>query len=131
MYYASDREFDPVYGSFDNSWTYPNPTRLVAVPLRKDVASPLAARNDAENPALDVSKPEPKTEQEKKEEEKKDAAKAADAPNVDIDIEGFESRAIVLPPKSGNYADLQASGASPRAAGNDHHVTSLAGRALR
>lgn len=108
LYYASDREFDPVYGSFDNSWTYPNPTRLVAVPLRKDVASPLAARNDAENPALDVSKPEPKTEQEKKDEEKKDAAKAAAPPNVDIDVEGFEARAIVLPPKGGNYADLQA-----------------------
>ena len=51
LYYASDREFAPVYGGFDNSWTYPNPTRLVAVPLRKDVQSPLYARNDYEDGA--------------------------------------------------------------------------------
>jgi tricorn protease len=49
LFYASDRAFDPVYGTFDNTWTYANPTQLVAVPLRADVASPLAARNDAEN----------------------------------------------------------------------------------
>ena len=34
---------------FDNTWTYANPTQLVAVPLRKDVKSPLEARNDAES----------------------------------------------------------------------------------
>ena len=40
LYYESDRTFAPVYGDFDNSWTYANPTRLVAVPLRADVPSP-------------------------------------------------------------------------------------------
>ncbi|OFW09645.1 MAG: peptidase S41 [Acidobacteria bacterium RIFCSPLOWO2_02_FULL_67_36] len=126
LYYASDREFQPVYGSFDNSWTYPNPTRLVAVPLRKDVKSPLAARNDAENPALDTDnkpadkpadKPAEKTarpadkdqkEEPKKPEEKKEEARPPAPPNVDIDVDGFESRAIVLPPKAGNYGSLQA-----------------------
>ena len=54
LFYASDRAFDPVYGTFDNTWTYANPTQLVAVPLRQDVKSPLAARNDAENPAVDA-----------------------------------------------------------------------------
>ena len=115
LFYLSDREFDPVYGSFDNSWTYPNPTKLVAVPLRKDVPSPLAARNDAENPAVDTNK----SDEQKKADEKakeKEAEKAAEkkdeakptAPNVDIDLDGFEARAVVLPPKSGNYTDLQA-----------------------
>lgn len=99
LYYASDREFQPVYGSFDTSWTYANPTRIVAVPLRKDVKSPLAARNDAEG--------EKKPEEPKKEGEAKDA-KPAPPPAVDIDVDGFESRAVVLPPKAGNYADLQA-----------------------
>jgi tricorn protease len=139
LFYASDREFDPVYGSFDNSWTYPNPTKLVAVPLRKDVKSPLAARNDDENAALDTnakkddsSKPAEKKPEEKKPDDKKpDDKKADDAktpadkpqekpadekktddravapPNVDIDLDGFEARAVVLPPKGGNYADLQ------------------------
>ncbi len=114
LFYASDREFEPVYGSFDNSWTYPNPTRLVAVPLRKDVKSPLAARNNAENPALDTGKKdEQKPDQGKEKEkdgEKKDqaAAKPATPAPVEIDLDGFEARAVVLPPKAGNYADLSA-----------------------
>jgi tricorn protease len=127
LFYASDREFDPVYGSFDNSWTYPNPTKLVAVPLRRDVKSPLAARNDDENPALDTSKKdEPKKDEPKKPEDSKagdtkpDAARSDEKKtdekkpeekkpeNVEIDIDGFEARAIVLPPKAGNYGDLQA-----------------------
>ena len=96
LFYASDREFEPVYGSFDNSWTYPNPTRIVAVPLRKDVPSPLAPRNDAES--------------EKKEEPAKPAAdaKPSDVKPVDIDLDGFELRSVVLPPRPGNYTGLQA-----------------------
>jgi tricorn protease len=100
LFYASDREFTPVYGSFDNSWTYPNPTRLVAVPLRKDVQSPLHARNDYEAAAPETKKPE---------EKKDDAAKpAADMKPVDIDLDGFENRAVVLPPPAGNYDGLAA-----------------------
>ncbi len=105
LFYASDREFDPIYGSFDNSWTYANPTRLVAVPLRKDVPSPLEARNDAEKASLDTAKPDEPKPEEKKADEQKPAAKA---PPVDIDLDGFELREVVLPPKAGNYADLQA-----------------------
>ena len=104
LFYTSDRAFDPVYGAFDNSWTYANPTQLVAVPLRRDVASPLAARNDAENPRVDTG------------EEKKPEAKPGEPPatarppapaDVNIDLDNFEVRAVVLPPKSGNYANLQ------------------------
>ncbi|HYM25437.1 MAG TPA: PDZ domain-containing protein [Vicinamibacterales bacterium] len=110
LFYASDRAFDPVYGSFDTSWTYANPTRIVAVPLRKDVKSPLAARNDAENPALDTDKKEHEASDQKEREasaERKTDDKKAPAP-VDIDLEGFETRAVVLPPKSGSYPDLEA-----------------------
>ena len=99
LFYASDREFAPVYGNFDNSWTYPNPTRLVAVPLRKDVPSPLHARNDYEG-AAETKKPE---------EKKEDSAKPApDVKPVDIDLDGFEQRAVILPPPAGNYAEVQA-----------------------
>ena len=106
LFYPSDRSFDPLYGTFDSSWTYANATQLVAVPLRRDVKSPLDARNDAENPALDTT-PEKKPEEKAKEK----AGEAPDRPivaRVDIDLDGFESRAVVLPPKAGNYADLQA-----------------------
>jgi tricorn protease len=123
LFYASDRSFDPIYGNFDNSWTYANPTQLVVATLRKDVKSPLVARNDSENPALDTTPDKPKPEEpqkkegEKAEGQKPEAQKTPEQPeasarpkppaNVDIDLDGFETRAVVLPPKAGNYADLQ------------------------
>ena len=48
LYYRSGREFAPLYSDLDNTWIYPNSQQLVAVALRKDVASPLAPRNDDE-----------------------------------------------------------------------------------
>ena len=111
LFYASDRAFDPVYGTFDNTWTYANPTRLVAVPLRKDVKSPLAARNDAENPAVDTNRKtdkKPDEEAEKKADEKASEKPATPIKDVDIDLDRFEQRSVVLPPASGTYADLHA-----------------------
>lgn len=94
LFYLSNRTFEPVYGDFDNGWTYPNSTQIVAVPLKADTRSPLAPKNDVEEPKKDDS--------EKKEEPKKDEGPKP----VEIDLEGFESRAIILPPKAGNYTDL-------------------------
>jgi tricorn protease len=124
LFYLSNRAFDPVYSDFDNSWSYPNATQIVAVPLRRDVKSPLAARNDVEGAAPETkdSSKKPDEAQKKpdegqkpaegqKPEEKPAAAQAARPPapaNVEIDLDGFESRAVVLPPKAGNYADLYA-----------------------
>lgn len=121
LFYASDREFDPLYGSFDTSWTYANPTEIVAVPLGKDEKSPLHARNDAENAddgkdKADTSqKQKPDASQKEKvggqkdEEAKKPEEGRPPAPaNVEIDLEGFEARAVALPPKAGNYAGLRA-----------------------
>src|SRR5262249_17487334 len=125
LFYASDRTFDPVYGAFDNSWTYANPTQIVAVPLRKDVKSPLAALNDSENEALNTNKHEKKPENEsagdktggdktagekarthpdaadKTAKDKAEKKTPPAPPAVDIDLAGFESRGVVLPPKAG------------------------------
>src|SRR5262245_65177691 len=87
LFYASDRAFDPVYGSFDNSWTYANPTQVVAVPLRKDVKSPLAARNDAENVTEDTGKDEKQADEKKRDEKRADDQTPAAG---DIDFDRFE-----------------------------------------
>jgi tricorn protease len=68
LFFLSDRSFTPVYGDFDNSWTYPNATLIVAAPLRADVPSPLAPRNDTE---------EPKKDDDKKDDDKKEDGKKA------------------------------------------------------
>ncbi len=114
LYYESDRTFVPIYSAFDNTWTYANPTRIVAVPLRADVASPLAARNDMEGKEKANGKEKGKEnekgkEDEKEKEKEKEGAEAQKAPApVTIELEGFESRGIVLPPPASRYAELLA-----------------------
>jgi tricorn protease len=79
LYYRSQRWFDPTYSSMDNTWIYMNGEAIVCVPLRKDVSSPLAPRNDEE--------PAPKPD-EKKPDEKKDD-KPADAKKADAVVESI------------------------------------------
>ena len=112
------------YSDFDNSWSYPNSTRIVAVTLLAATPSPLAPKNDAEGVSdkkdddkkdegkKDEAKKDEAKKDEKKDDAKKDDAKKDEAPAkpkpVAIDLAGFESRVIVLPPKAGNYDRLQA-----------------------
>lgn len=139
LYFRTGRSFNPIYSDLDNSWIYANTMQLAAVPLRKDVASPLAPRNDEESEKKDADK---KDEEKKPEEKKSDAAKAEakkddskkeekpsgdaakdekkdadkkdekksekDKKAVEIDLAGFEERAVILPTKAGRYADLVA-----------------------
>jgi len=139
LYCATGRSFSPIYSDLDNSWIYANTVRLAAIPLRTNVPSPLAPRNDEETGKKDADKKdadkkeEPKKDAEKKEEAKsedqqdettaandKDGKKEAEKKDdkkdekdkkpkpVEIDLEGFEKRMVILPPKAGRYADLAA-----------------------
>ncbi len=133
LYLLTGRSFSPIYSDLDNNWIYANTTQIAAVPLRRDVPSPLAPRNDDE-PA--TKKDADKKDEEKKSDEKKsDDAKAdekeektngeseskADAKDkdakkddkksdkkkaIEIDLDGFEERLVILPIKAGRYADL-------------------------
>jgi len=109
LYYVSGRTFQPSYGT-DETWIYANTDNLVAVPLRVDVPSPLAPRNDVEEGKKDGDKKEEAKNDGDKKDEKGDKKpeKPAKAEPVKIDIAGFEERVVVLPPKAGRYADLQA-----------------------
>jgi tricorn protease len=95
LYMQSNRNFSPLYSAIDNSWIYPNMTQILAIPLTKDVASPLAPRND------EVAV--------KKEEDKKDEKNdKEEAKGTTIDFDGFEHRAVVLPMQAGNYGSMAA-----------------------
>jgi len=48
LFFRTGREFKPIYSDLDHTWIYANTHRLAAVPLRADVPSPLAPRNDEE-----------------------------------------------------------------------------------
>ncbi|MGC3959397.1 MAG: hypothetical protein QM813_16060 [Verrucomicrobiota bacterium] len=134
LYFRTGRSFNPIYSDLDNSWIYANTTQLAAAPLRKDVPSPLAPRNDEESEKKDADKKEdekksdekksddPKSETKKdkkangdasakdtkKEADKKDDKKSDKDKKpkaVEIDLAGFEERAVILPTKAGRYAD--------------------------
>lgn len=130
LFYRSSREFAPVYGDLDNTWVYPNSWQLVAAPLRKDVASPLAPRNDDEGEKdqkdkekkdkpkkpgnQEGQKGEPKKEEAKAEGTAKDQKEDGKEPKkeekppkpLEIEVAGFERRAVVLPVKAGYFGDL-------------------------
>ncbi len=97
LYFKTDRNLSPVYTDFGGGdWVYPNATELVAVPLRRDVPSPLEPRNDAEP-----------VEESSSEEEDQETDEAEDQA-LEIHLEGFESRAVVLPPDAGQYGSIRA-----------------------
>jgi len=122
LYFFVNNHFQPVYSDMDNSWVYNNATLIAAVPLRKDVASPLAARNDEEEPKKDEGengdekKDEDKDKKagDKKKDDKKEQGKDEQAGEekkpepVNIDLEGFERRMVILPADAGNYDNLNA-----------------------
>ena len=128
LFFRSGRTFEPVYSELDPTWIYPNSQNLVAVPLRKDVASPLAPRNDDEgdkdkdkkdksdggkkDSAPDANKKDESPDKEKKPGDKNDEKaekKEVKPPKpVEIDLDDFEQRLVVLPPKAGRYDDLAA-----------------------
>jgi tricorn protease len=100
LYLTTNQEFSPTYSDMDDTWVYAGSTRLAALPLRRDVASPLAARNDAD-PAKDDKKAE-------KKDDKKDDKKVEGPKPVAIDLDGLEGRMVLLPPAPGYYGGLAA-----------------------
>ena len=110
LYYYSNRTLAPVYSDLDATWVYPNATNIVAATLRDDVPSPLAPRND-EEPVAEDDEAEPDEEAAGEAGEagpgSDDGDEAGTAP-LDIDVDGFESRAVILPVGAGSFGRLRA-----------------------
>ena len=113
LYFVTNRTFQPSYGDVDNTWIYANGSNIVAAPLRKDVASPLAPRNDTEESKKDDdAKGDDKKDKDadkKDKDEGKDEDEDGDEPEpVEIDLDGLEHRVVVLPAGAGNYGQVAA-----------------------
>jgi tricorn protease len=109
LYVLTNRYFNPVYSDFDGNFIYPNSTQVAAIALRKDVPSPLEPRNDAveiKEEKKDEDEDKAKKDKKKKDDDEDEAAGGSKA--VEIDLEGIESRLVILPPAPGNYMNLQA-----------------------
>jgi len=123
LWVTTGRRFKPYYSDQDNTWIYANSAELAALPLRKDVASPLEPRNDEEK-SEEASKDEKEQAEagesaekkpakgkgeEKPGKEKVESGKKEKKPNpVAIDLEGMESRMVVLPVDPGRFDSLAA-----------------------
>ena len=69
LFFRTGRTFAPSYSELDETWIYANTSVLAAVPLRKDVLSPLAPRNDEEG---DKAKDKKEDDEKKKDDDKTD-----------------------------------------------------------
>jgi len=108
LYYLSNRTLEPIYSDMDATWIYPNTTNVVAVPLRSDVPSPLALRSDEEAAEDDEKNGEEKDDNSDTSENDGDSDDEEKVEALEIDLDGFEGRAVVLPAEAGNYGAVRA-----------------------
>jgi tricorn protease len=106
LYFASNREFSsPMYEDIGTTWIYAKTDRLYAVPLTEDIASPVPPKSDDES--WDDEDKKGKDEKEKDKGDKEEDKEKEDKPEpIEIDIEGFESRAVQLPVDRGLFYSL-------------------------
>jgi len=109
LFILTSRHMNPLYSDFDNDFIYTGSTQLAAIPLTKEISSPVEPRND------DVTAEDEKEEYEndkKKNNKKKDKGKddneEKEEVKITIDFEGLEKRIELLPVEPGNYNNLQA-----------------------
>lgn len=102
LYLLTSRTFSPQYSDLDNTWIYTNSTTVAVVPLRADVSSPIAPRNDE----VDIEEESDSSDANSSNVE--NGEESDDPEEVEIDIDGFEDRLIELPMDAGNYMNLSA-----------------------
>jgi len=113
IYLLTTQHFEPSYSDIDNNFIYANSTRPAFIVLKKSTPSLLYPKNDVVEEKKETEAGDSKDNKgddkkdSKKKDDKKDtaAARAAPAP-VDIDLDGIESRLILLPVPSGNYGNI-------------------------
>jgi tricorn protease len=107
LFVTTNQSFSPLYSDLDNTFIYPNSTRLAAIVLKKTTLSPLYPKNDT----VEIKAEAAATAAAKDKKAKPPAVPAPAAPStpaVDIDFDGLEARLVLLPVDPGNYGSLQA-----------------------
>ncbi|HEV9036240.1 MAG TPA: PDZ domain-containing protein [Puia sp.] len=105
LFITTNQSFRPLYSDLDNTFIYPNSTRLAAIVLERSTRSPLYPKDDTvaiqKEPAAVAEHPTPpKTPP-------ATTPKSAPGP-VHIDFDDLETRMVLLPAEAGNYGNLSA-----------------------
>ncbi len=106
LFYVSERNFNPIYGSTEWNHIYADMAGIYLVTLAKDVKSPFAPKSDE----VKIKEEKPETKTEKKEPEKKEEKKEEKKVTVKVDVEGLQRRVTALPIAAANYRNLQSVG---------------------
>lgn len=116
LYFASQRDFTSYTEGDDyDTWVYSQTDRLHCVPLREDVEWPNVPESDEEEwkeEEEDGEDEEAESEEEEEEngedaEDDEDEAEEEEEEVLEIDLEGFEQRAILLPVSRGGFYRLE------------------------
>lgn len=108
LFLRTSQAFRPAYSDLDNTFIYANTGQVAAISLKKTTPSLLYPKNDE----VGVKRDEEKQKADSLKKVLKDAgvidAKKTVPSTPDIDIEGMETRLVLLPIKPGNFGRLSA-----------------------
>ena len=105
MFFASHRDFsEPTYDDVGSNWSYSQTDRLYVVALQDTTASPFLPESDEEEwDDEDADEEEGDDAEDGEEEEDEDDGEPEP---IEIDVDGFERRAILLPVDKGAFTNL-------------------------
>lgn len=111
IYLLTNQSFNPSYSDIDNSFIYGNAGQIAAISLKKSTQSLLYPRNDTisippEKENADKSKSDSSKNRKGLREPATEVKK--DIKAVEIDLDGLESRMVILPISGGHYVSLDA-----------------------
>jgi tricorn protease len=110
IYLFTSQSFNPSYSDIDNSFIYANTGQVAAISLLKNTASILYPKNDTvsiKSEKKDTAK-EDKAKTKKETEGKGTDENSSVKKTVSIDLEGMETRLVILPIPAGHYTALDA-----------------------
>ncbi len=108
LYFLTNNTFAPLYSDVDNTFIYPNTTRIAAITLSADITSPLAPKNDSTSIKKDEDNKKDTTDKKNDDKKGKNDKKEDKSKEVKIDLDGISGRTVLLPPAAGNYTNLEA-----------------------
>lgn len=100
IFFASNRDFNLAFSSFEFDYLYNRATRMFAMVLKADGPKLFKDKNDVE-PVKEDTKSDSKVKEEKKDAEKKEV-------KVTIDVDGINNRIVALPGEAGDYRIIAA-----------------------
>jgi tricorn protease len=119
LFFSTARNFQPTYSDLDSSFAYTGSGILALIPLKADTASPFAPKSDEVEFKKDGDEEEDGDKKDDDKDNKGKGDKKGDKKDgdkngkdekkdveVEIDFDGFESRAIRIPVDPGNFGRI-------------------------